>query len=138
MQNQFIYPLRIHVEDTDFVGVVYHSNYLKFMERARSEWMEELGLGMHWQREHHVYFPIHSLNMSFSKPARVHEKVEVVSSIQSIGRASVVYAQHLRFPGAADKIICKAEIKIACVDEQLRPRALPASPILTTIRRELT
>ena len=56
--NEFIYPLRVHIEDTDFAGIVYHSNYLKFMERARSEWVDEVGIGMDWQREHQIYLPV--------------------------------------------------------------------------------
>lgn len=136
--NEHIYPTRIHIEDTDFAGVVYHSNYLKFMERARSEWVEELGFGMTWQREHQLYFPVHSLNIQFLMPGRVHEKIEVVSKIIAIGRASFTFSQYLRLALAPDKILCKAEVKIACVTEQMRPRALPDIPSLEPIRRTLT
>lgn len=136
--NLFIYPLRVHIEDTDFAGVVYHSNYLKFMERARSEWAEALGFGTQWQRTHQLYLPVHSLTMTFIKPARLHEKVEVVSTIKAIRPASLVFDQHLRLAGLDDKILCKAEIKIACADEAMRARKLPAIPSLETIRRTLT
>ncbi|RDI41825.1 YbgC/FadM family acyl-CoA thioesterase [Aquicella lusitana] len=138
MQNQFTYLLRIHIEDTDFAGVVYHSNYLKFMERARSEWAEQVGLGMTWQREHQIYFPVHAAHILFLKPARVHDKVEVVTSIKAVRPASLVYEQYLRLAHEPDKMLCKAEIKIACVDLDMRPRAIPYAPFLEMIRRELT
>ncbi len=138
LQNEFIYPLRVHIDDTDYTGIVYHSNYLKFMERARSEWMDLLGFGMSWQREHEIHFVLHSINMYFLKPAHVHERVEVVTSIKTCRPASIIYDQHLRLANATDKILCKAEIKIACVDYELHPRAMPKSPNLMTLRRELT
>jgi acyl-CoA thioester hydrolase len=123
--NKFIYPLRVHIEDTDFAGVVYHSNYLNFMERARSEWLEEIGLGIIWQREHKIYFPVHSVYIEYIKPARLHEKVEVVSSIRELRRASIVFDQCLRLTDSPDKMLSKAEVRIACTDETMRPRAIP-------------
>lgn len=136
--NKHIYPIRIHIEDTDFAGIVYHSNYLNFMERARSEWMEELGYGMVWQREHQLYFPVHSMSIQFLIPGRVHERVEVISEIKEIARASFVFSQYLRFALSPDKILCKAEVRIACVNENMRPRALPNMPSFDHIRSTLT
>ncbi|EKD70173.1 MAG: Tol-pal system-associated acyl-CoA thioesterase [uncultured bacterium] len=138
MKNEYIYPLRVHIEDTDFAGVVYHSNYLKFMDRARSEWIEEMGMGITWQRHHHLYFPVHSANIQFIKPARLHEKVEVVSTIKQMKQASLFFEQYLRLADSSHKILCKAEIKIACVDENIRPCAIPETNGLETIRRMLT
>jgi tol-pal system-associated acyl-CoA thioesterase len=135
MNNQFIYPLRVHIEDTDYTGLVYHANYLNFMERARSEWVDALGLGMAWQRDHGLYFVMHTANIRFLKPARVHDRLEVVSSITSIRSASLVFDQCLRFAGSPDKLLCKAEIKVACVGENMQPKPLPELPILQTMRR---
>lgn len=125
MKNEFIYPLRIHIEDTDFGGVVYHSNYLNFMERARSEWMDELGLGIDWQRNHHIYFVVHAINIEYLKPGRLHEKVEVVTSIKDLRKTSVIFDQHLRLAGSPDKMLCKAEVRIVSVGENMRPCAIP-------------
>lgn len=136
--NEFIYPLKVHTEDTDFAGVVYHSNYLNFMERARSEWAEALGLGIDWQRKHQIYFPVRYAYLDFLSPARLHEHLEVVTSIKSLRAASIIYDQYLRPKGVIDKILCKAEIKVACVDVTLKTRALPEAPIFDTIRRLLT
>lgn len=137
-KNEFVYPLRIHIEDTDFAGIVYHSNYLKFMERARSEWLDQLGYGIIQQQEHGVYFPIYAVQMVFLSPARVHEQVEVVSAIKEVRSASVIFDQYLRRPLSDDKILCKAEIKLACVDSEMRPRKWPKASIFETIRRTLT
>lgn len=127
MKNEFIYALRVHIEDTDFAGVVYHSNYLNYMERARSEWMEELGLGITWQRQHQIYFPVHSINIEYIKPAKLHEKVEVVSTIHELRRASILFDQHLRLAGTTVKMLCKAVVRVACTDETMRPCAIPES-----------
>jgi acyl-CoA thioester hydrolase len=136
--NHFVYALRVHIEDTDFSGVVYHSNYLKYMERARSEWLATVGAGIDWQRAEHIGFVVHSAEVAFMRPARLHEKVEVVTSVTALRNASIVFAQHLHSDGAPDKILCRATIKVACVDNNLRPRALPDAPIFATIRRELS
>lgn len=121
----FIFPLRVYIEDTDLGGIVYHANYLKFFERARSEWAEQIGWGIDWQREQGVFFTVRYANVEFLKPALVHQKVEVVSRITQVRSASMIYEQHLRLVETPDTILCKAEIKIACVDNTLRPRALP-------------
>ncbi len=121
----FIFSLRAHVEDTDFAGVVYHANYLKYFERARSEWAEHTGWGSDWQIANQFFFPVRSVTMDFFKPARLHEKLEVVSYIRSTKSASFVCDQHLRRAGGDATILCRALIKIACVDASFRPRALP-------------
>lgn len=138
MKNEFIYPVRVHIEDTDYSGLVYHANYLKFMERARSEWFDALGLGINWQREHALYFVIHSANIRFVKPARVHDKVVVSSSLIGMRSASIIFEQCLRFADLPDTLLCKAEIKVACVNEAVQPCRLPALPILQTMRRLIT
>lgn len=125
MKNEHIYPLRIHIEDTDFGGVVYHSNYLNFMERARSEWMDELGLGIEWQREHGVYFVVHAINIEYIKPGRLHEKVEVVSTIKDMRKTSIVFEQSLRLASSPDKMLTKAEVRIVSVGQNMRPCAIP-------------
>lgn len=137
--TEFVYPLRIHIEDTDLTGLVFHPNYLNFMERARSEWIETLGMGIAWQRNHQIQFVIHSATMQFLKPARVHEYVEVVTTIKNLRPASIIFAQHLRLAGKPDKILCKAEITVVCVDMTIRPKALPATILekIGRMKREL-
>jgi acyl-CoA thioester hydrolase len=138
MKNEFIYPLRVYIEDTDCTGVVYHANYLHFMERARSEWFEALDLGIAWMKERDRQFLIHSLNIQYLNPARAHEQIEVVTSIKEMRAASIIFAQHLHLRSMPDKILCKAEVKIVCVDFSMHPRAIPHSPIFDAIRRTLS
>lgn len=133
----FIFPLRIYIEDTDCVGIVYHSNYLNYFERARSEQAEHLGFGIAWQRENNIYFTICYANINYLKPARVWEEVEVVTTITRAKGASLIYDQYLRLASVPDSILCKAEIKVACVDTQFKPQALPGRILDLFTRRKL-
>jgi acyl-CoA thioester hydrolase len=121
----FTFPLRIYIDDTDFGGVVYHANYLKFFERARSEWTEQLKIGTEWQRTKGVYFLVRYAKIEFLRPAQLHQEVEVISSIKEYRKASLIYDQYLRLKERPDTILCKAEIKVACVDSHFKPCALP-------------
>src|SRR5690348_3138801 len=94
--TSFVFPLRVYIEDTDYVGIVYHANYLKYFERARSEWAELLGFGIDWQRTNNRFLAMRYVNVDFLKPARLHEKVEVVTCIKDVRSASVIYEQYLR------------------------------------------
>lgn len=125
MANQFIYPVRVQIEDTDVTGVMYHASYLKFMERGRSEWLIQQGKGIDWQRQKGILFLVHSLNIQYLKPAPIHQMVEVVSSIKNQKQASVVFEQYLRLQEKPDQIISKAEVKVVCVDMNYRPCAIP-------------
>lgn len=136
--NEFIYPVRVHVEDVDFGGIVYHANYLNYMERARSEWFDQLGYGIMSQWEQDVFLPLYSIQIFFLSPARLHQQLEVVSKVKEVGAASIVFDQHLRQALSKDKIICKAEIKLACVDREMQPQKWPKASIVETIRRTLT
>lgn len=127
----FHYTIRVQIEDTDFAGVVYHSNYLNYFERARSEWVEQLGLGMGWQQEQAIYFAVRSARLDFVKPARLHQWVEVVTEVKEVRNASILFNQYLRLKAAPDTILCRAEIKVACIDKQFKPRALPEKLTLT-------
>lgn len=138
MSKAHIYPLRVHIEDTDYTGLVYHANYLNFMERARSEWVDSLGLGIAWRENQGIYLVVHSVNIQYLKPARVHEQLEVVTHVKAIRPASMIFEQCLRFAGMPDKILCKAEVRIACVNNDMLPCALPEATLLETIRRSLS
>lgn len=136
--NQFVYPVRVHIEDTDFSGVVYHANYLNYMERARSEWADMVGMGIDWQRGHHIFLVVHSAELVFKSPARLHENLRVLTKVVQLGKASLTYEQKLHLDGAEQKSLCEAKIKVACVDQNMRPCALPDSVFLDQIRRGLT
>lgn len=123
--NEFVLPLRVYIEDSDYAGIVYHANYLKFFERARSEWAEILGFGMLWQQELQIYFPIRAIEINFYKPARINDQVEIVTKLKRIGHASLIYWQCLRDTKSRDTILCEAKTKVACTNYSMKPCPLP-------------
>jgi acyl-CoA thioester hydrolase len=138
MMNEFIFPVKAYIEDTDYGGVVYHSNYIKYYERARSEWATQIGMGIEWQNEHKIYFVVRAINIEYLKPVRLFETVEVVSQITAIKQSSVTFRQYLRSPLAPDTILNTAEVRIVCVNEAFRPQALPPCPLQDILTGEKT
>jgi acyl-CoA thioester hydrolase len=125
MQAPFSIPIRVYYEDTDSGGVVYHSNYLNFMERARTEWLRALGYEQdELLREHGVIFAVSTINLAFHKPARFNELLAVTVALDRRGAASLTLKQQVR---RADVLLASAEVRIACIDAQrFVPVAIPA------------
>ena len=125
----FRWPVRVYYEDTDAGGVVYHANYLRFLERARSEWLRRLGHEQDLLRlEHHVLFAVTRVHMDFLKPARFNDLLEVGVTLMELGRASLRLAQDVT--RAPDALLCRAEVRLACLDDlTFRPRPIP-EPLL--------
>jgi acyl-CoA thioester hydrolase len=117
--------IRVYYEDTDAGGVVFYANYLKFLERARTEWLRELGV----QQSSMVIdegrmFVVHSLDMAYRKPARLDDLITIRSRITRLGRASIHFEQRAERDG---ELLAHGNIQICCVDAvHLRPAALPA------------
>jgi acyl-CoA thioester hydrolase len=135
--KRFEWPVRVYYEDTDAGGVVYHSTYLNFMERARTEWLRALGFEQDdlIEREH-VVFVVRRIEVDFLSPARFNDHVEVSSEIVRAGRASLVFSQEIRRSADAS-LLCRAQVKVACLDaDAFRPRAIP-DHLLTEIQRGL-
>ena len=124
--RNFVYPLRIYYEDTDAAGMVYYANYLKFMERARTEWLRSLGFEQSRMVETHgVAFVARSAAVEYLRPARLDDALEVVNTLESLGRAQVVFDQRVR---RGEEILATGRMRIACVDPGCgRPVALPPS-----------
>ncbi len=123
--SEFIFPVCVYVEDTDCTGVVYHANYLNYFERARSTWADQLGWGLDRFPEMGIQLFVRHVTIDYLKPARLNQKLEVVSRISRIRPASVIYDQHLRLAETPDTILCRAEVKVACVNLSMRPCGLP-------------
>jgi acyl-CoA thioester hydrolase len=123
----FRWPVRVYYEDTDAGGVVYHANYLRFLERARSEWLRGLGHEQdRLRREHGVLFAVTRVRIDFLKPARFNDLIEVGVTLMDLGRASLQLAQGITRP--PDGLLCRAEVRLACVDDMtFRPRPIPES-----------
>ncbi len=96
MQNAR-FPIRVYWEDTDAGGIVYHANYLKFMERARSDLLRQLGFGQDAQRDRDdgVLFVVASLNINYHRAAKLDDDLEVVTRLEKLGRASLIFEQNI-------------------------------------------
>ncbi|MGH8582545.1 MAG: tol-pal system-associated acyl-CoA thioesterase [Gammaproteobacteria bacterium] len=125
--GRYSFPVRVYYEDTDAGGVVYHANYVKFMERARSEWLRHLGFEQDRLRcEERTVFAVRRMSLDFIKPARFNDLLAVDVALVKAGYASLQLAQTIS--NAAGLALCTAEVRIACLDPQsLRPRCIPSS-----------
>ncbi len=131
----FNWPVRVYYEDTDSGGVVYHSNYLNFMERARTEWLRSLGFGQQALREQTgVIFAVTHVDVSFVKPACFDDLLDVTCEVESVRAASMCIQQRIvRHDDGVE--LCRAKVKVAClVAETLRPTPMPKQ-IKTEIER---
>ena len=122
----FVWPVRIYHEDTDGGGVVYYANYLKFMERARTEWLRARGFEQDvLLRDRRVLFAVRTLSMDYHRPARFNDLLEVISQVAEVGGASLTFAQSIRRADSTE-VLCGARVKVACIDaENFRARRLP-------------
>lgn len=122
----FSLPVRIYYEDTDAAGVVYYANYLKFMERARSEWLRSIGFGQReLRRELGVVFAIRSVEIDYLRPALLDDLLRVTVGLATSGRVSMVLVQEV-YREADTALCCRARLKVACLDaETLRPDRVP-------------
>ena len=131
-QHIFDWPIRVYYEDTDAGGVVYHSQYLNFLERARTEWLRALGFEQTDLRDDlQVVIVVHSLNIQFKKPAKFNDLLTVKSHLTALGNSSWQCAQTI-FRG--DELLIEAQVKAAFVNAQtFKPTRIPAA-ILTVAK----
>jgi len=121
--NEFSLPVRVYIEDTDAGGIVYYVNYLKFMERARTELLRSLGFGKAGANKEGYQFVVHSAEIDYKKPAQLDDQLDVTAKVLSIRGASVFFAQEVRRDAF---VLSQAKIKIACVDgSSMRPLPIP-------------
>lgn len=125
--DTFLWPVRVYYEDTDSGGVVYYANYLKFMERARTEWLRSLGLEQDELIEREsVIFAVRSVAVDYLRPARFNDALTVSVGIAEQGRVSLTFEQDVR-RSSDDVLLCRGRVKVACLDcNSFRPRPLPA------------
>jgi acyl-CoA thioester hydrolase len=126
-----VWRIRVYFEDTDAGGVVYHGNYLKFAERARTELMRASGFdhsGL--AKEHGVLIVVRDCTMEFIAPARLDDALEVRSRITTIGGASLSIRQEVFRPmpeTGSDRLLVRVELRLACIDQEFRPARLPSA-----------
>lgn len=161
MAAEFSWPVRVYYEDTDNGGVVYYANYLKFMERARTEWLRARGVEQdQLAAQQGLIFAVRSAQLDYLKPGRFNQLLAVGVSVAEVGKASLSFDQTVRIANDHDLqdhdlqnqnltnpltntlttegeesglLLCRGKIKIACLDAStLKPRAIP-----TLIRQEI-
>jgi len=122
----FQWRVRVYYEDTDSGGVVYYANYLRFMERSRTEWMRTLGFEQdRLLAEHGILFAVRSAHIDFHAPARFNEQLDVSAEVVRRGRASLTFRQVITREDDA-QLLCDGRVKIACLDaDAFRPRPIP-------------
>lgn len=127
----FSIPIRVYYEDTDAGGVVYYANYLRFMERARTEWLRNLGFEQdELSAKDGVVFAVRHANLEFLKAARFNEKLQVTAEVVKLGKASITFNQKIM----RDKeLVCSGEVRLACVDA----RSFTPKPVPRVIAEEL-
>ena len=120
----FSLPIRIYFEDTDSGGVVYHSNYLKFMERARTEWLSAVGIDQrHLKQDNHIMFVVHRIDIQYKLPARFNDNLIVKSELLDIGSSKIEFRQMIY---RNDEMLIDASVDIACIDsEKFKPVRIP-------------
>jgi acyl-CoA thioester hydrolase len=135
LPSPFTWPIRVYWEDTDAGGVVYHASYLRFLERARSEWMRSLGYAQQALREREdVVFVVRSMRLEFLRAARLDDELGVDVVTISVRPASLLLSQTIR---RGDETLLTAEVKVACVTaSSFRPRAVPAALAADLMKRE--
>lgn len=124
MVSIFSIPVRVYYEDTDSGGVVYYANYLKYMERARTEWLRALGFEQdELLARYGVLFAVRSAQLDFLRPARFNDLLQVSVTLRRPGGASVTVQQRVQ---REDLVLCEGEVKIACIEAKtFTPCAMP-------------
>ena len=120
---QFFWQQRVYIEDTDAGGIVYYVNYLKFMERARTEMMRAIGFDKRAIFNQEAMFVVHSLQVDYKAAAQLDDMLQIEAHVLQLKRTSMLFQQNIY---RASELLCAAKVKIACVSKDgLRPVAMP-------------
>lgn len=129
LTTPFEWRVRVYWEDTDAGGIVFYANYLKFFERARTEWLRALGIEQQRLREAEGgMFVVSATDVRYLRPARLDDLLLVTAQVTEAGRASLTIAQSARRDSPAGELLCEGTIRIGWVDGvTLTPRRMPPS-----------
>ena len=116
---------RVYFEDTDAGGIVYYVNYLKFMERARTELVRSLGFDQSRLQDDNIIFVVHSVAARYLAPARLDDELVIDAEVLELKRTSVRFRQRVK---RADEVLCEGEVLVACVNaDRYKPIKIPAA-----------
>jgi acyl-CoA thioester hydrolase len=123
-EKQHRYALRVQWEDTDAAGIVYYANYLRFIERGRSDLLLQNGIDQRGliDAENGAAFAVRACNVDYLKPARLHEELVVTTAITELRGASLTLGQEV---WRGEELLVRAEVKLACIDAKGRARRVP-------------
>lgn len=117
------FKIRIYYEDTDLAGIVYYANYLRFIERARSEWLREMGVDQRALKADGVVFVVRRVEADYLAPARFDDVITVTTTLADMGRARATLQQDVTCGGT---LLFQARVILACINEAGRPARFPA------------
>lgn len=120
----YSYPIHVHYEDTDMAGIVYYANYLRYIERARSDWVRKVGVDQNQMRAAGQVFVVSRVVADYITPARFEDQLTVETEITKLTKVRMVFMQNVLRDGA---LLFKAEVTAACVDAAGRVQKLPAN-----------
>jgi len=125
--KEFIWPVRVYYEDTDNGGVVYYANYLKFMERARTEWLRDQGVEQDdLIREHDLIFAVRSAQVEYRKPARFNQLLNVSATVAKKGGVSITFEHKITPAEDNNVLLCEGQIRIVSLSAStFAPKPLP-------------
>lgn len=129
-ENVFTWSVRVYWEDTDAGGIVFYANYLKYFERARTEWLRALGISQSQLRaQEGCIFVVSDVELKYLRSARLDDQLQVSAELVECGRSSFTLRQEARLltPENVNTVLCRAKVRIGCVDDQThRPTRIPA------------
>lgn len=121
----FNIPLRVYIEDTDAGGIVYYVNYLKYMERSRTEFLRSLGYDKPAILDGGLLLVVHAAQINYRRSARLDDQLQVTTEIEKLARTNVEFKQQVL---RGDELLCEGLIRIACVDSHtMKPNAIPVA-----------
>ena len=124
---EFSLDLRVYIEDTDAGGIVYYVNYLKFMERARTEFMRRLGFGKNYIFNRDLMFVVRDVKVQYLRPATLDDELVATAAFREVRGASMVMHQRVE---RGEQVLAQGEVTIACVDRTgVKPRRMPADMV---------
>ncbi len=133
MQKEFIWQIRVYYEDTDAGEVIFYANYLKFMERARTEWLRKIGFDHKILKEkYELLFAVKNLTIDYIKPGHLDDLLTVTSELLDSRKASLTFGQNIK--NENNELLSEAKVKIACINS----KTLKASPMPNKLILELT
>ncbi|CEK10607.1 tol-pal system-associated acyl-CoA thioesterase [Legionella hackeliae] len=123
MNDHYRFDIRVYAEDTDMMGIVYHANYLRFFERARTEMIRASGLSLSALATYDCHFAINEVKLRYVAPARLDDWLTVVSKIDTKTSCSLVFEQNIY--NQDNKLLCQGLIKVVCIDGRMKPKRIP-------------